>query len=117
MDCFVEINGLRLFARHGVGEQERVVGNLFEVSAELRYPFERTLTDDDIEGTLNYAIAVDVIKNVMDEPSLTLEHVAGRMKTALLHRFPLISGGMIRISKITPPISAELADVAVRIRW
>lgn len=53
----VEINGLRIFARHGVLPQERQVGNLFEVSAHLVYPMDRALEHDDLGGTLNYAEA------------------------------------------------------------
>ena len=117
MECRVEINGLRLFARHGVMEQERVVGNLFEVSASLVYPFGQAMSDDDIAGTLNYAEAVEVIKEQMDIPSKTLENVLFRLKTALSDRFPLISSGTLTIAKITPPISAELRDVAVKISW
>lgn len=117
MECSVEINGLRVFARHGVGEQERIVGNLFEVSAELFYPFERAMVADDIDGTLNYAIAVDVVKTQMAIPSKTLENVAYRLKIALLERFPLIESGTLKISKITPPLTAELKEVAVKISW
>ncbi len=117
MDCSVEIDGLRLFARHGVEEQERVVGNLFEVSAELHYPFEKAMEYDDIDGTLDYAVAVGVIKTQMDIPSKTLENVACRIRSALLERFPLIKSGILKISKITPPLTAELNSVAVKISW
>ncbi len=113
----VEINGLRIFARHGVLPQERQVGNLFEVSAHLIYPMDRALEHDDLGGTLNYAEATGVIAEVMSEPSALLEHVAMRIKTALTGRFPLIQGGFIRVAKITPPIAAELDSVAIKIEW
>lgn len=117
MKCSIEINGLRLFARHGVMEQEKHVGNLFEVTAEIFYPFEKAMEEDQLEHTLNYAEAVEVIRSEMEISSLTLEHVAGRIRQALLTRFPLIEGGSIKITKITPPISAELDGVAVKISW
>ncbi|MDE5668281.1 MAG: dihydroneopterin aldolase [Duncaniella sp.] len=113
----VEINGLRIFARHGVLPQERQVGNLFEVSAHLVYPMDRALEHDDLDGTLNYAEATEVITDVMSEPSALLEHVAMRIKNALTDRFPLIEGGSIRVAKITPPIAAELDSVAIKIEW
>lgn len=113
----VEVNGLRLFARHGVMPQERVTGNIFEVSVHLRYPMERAMTDDALEGTLNYAEAVGIIRQCMDVPSALLENVAWRIAEALTAAFPEISGGMVRVAKITPPIAAELQDVAVRIEW
>lgn len=111
----VEINELRLYARHGVMEQERTVGNEFTVSVHLRYPMHRAILDDELDGTLNYAEAVEVIRREMSVPSALLEHVAGRIHSALISRWPLIEGGMIRVAKITPPIPAQMRDVAVRI--
>ena len=113
----VEINGLRLFARHGLLAQERLTGNLFELTIHLRYPMLRAMESDALDGTLNYAEAVEVAREVMAEPSALLEHVVWRLKNALTARFPLIEGGMIRLTKITPPIPAELDGVAVRIEW
>lgn len=113
----VEINGLRIFARHGVLPQERQVGNLFEVTAHLVYPMDDAMAHDALDGTLNYAEAVEVITQVMSTPSALLEHVAMRIKSALVAGFPLIEGGYIRVAKITPPITAELDSVAVKIEW
>lgn len=113
----VEINGLRLFAHHGVMAQERVTGNEFELTIHLQYPMSKAMEEDDLDGTLNYAEAVSVARQVMTVPSALLEHVAWRLKDALMKRFPLIEGGMIRLAKITPPIPAELDSVAVRIEW
>lgn len=117
MKCSIEINGLRLFALHGVMEQERLVGNLFEVTVEIFYPFQQAVKEDNLEGTLNYAAAVDVIRSEMEIPSLTLEHVAGRICRTLMEKFPLIEGGSVKITKLTPPIAAELDGVAVKISW
>lgn len=113
----VEINGLRVFARHGVLDRERLVGNLFEITAHLSYPMDEAMMYDRLDGTLNYAEAVEVITQVMSEPSALLEHVAMRIKKALYDRFPQIAGGYIRVAKITPPIAGELESVAVKIEW
>ncbi|MCM1521325.1 MAG: dihydroneopterin aldolase [Muribaculaceae bacterium] len=113
----IEINGLRLMARHGVDPQETRVGNLFEVSVRLRYPLEEAAATDDVGSTLNYAEAIEVIKLEMEIPSALLEHVASRIRSALLKKFPLIEGGMVRVSKITPPVPAELSSVAIVLEW
>lgn len=113
----IEINGLRLFGRHGVMPQERAVGNIFEVTAHLRYPIFEAAATDALGSTLNYAEVVEVIMREMRTPSALLEHVASRIRLALLEAFPLIEGGMIRVAKTAPPIPCQLADVAVRIEW
>lgn len=113
----IEINRLRLRARHGVMQQERTVGNTFEVTAHLQCNVGRAVADDDLSATLDYAEAIDVIKSEMAIPSRLLEHAAGRIRTALTTKFPCITGGRISIAKLTPPIPVEVESVAVTIRW
>ena len=113
----IEVNGLRLFARHGVLDQERRVGNTFEVTLHLRYPISEAMLTDDVASTLNYAEVVDVVKEVMTTPSRLLERVAYRIYETLLHRWPDIEGGSITVRKLTPPIPAQLKDVAITIEW
>lgn len=113
----IEINKLRIRARHGVLVQERIVGNIFEITAHLHYPIDEAIETDDISTTLDYAEVVDVIKGDMEHPAQLLEHVAGRLRATLLEKFPNISGGKLRIAKITPPISTQLESVAVTLEW
>lgn len=111
----IEINGLKLFARHGVFKEERELGNKFEVTVHLNYPIESAMVSDDLSRTLNYAEVVDVIRDVMSVPSLLLEHVVYRLHSAITSRYPAVTGGSIRIAKLNPPIPAEMQDVAVKI--
>lgn len=113
----IRINRLRLYARHGVEAQERVVGNMFEVDLELDYPATAAVALDRLDGTLNYAEAVDTVKEVMAEPSALLEHVCGRLRDALMERWPAISRGTVTVAKLSPPISAPLGSVSVTLRW
>lgn len=113
----IEINGLRVYARHGVAPQERCVGNLFEVSLHVKYPIWDAMRNDRISTTLNYAHLVILINKVMETPSDLLENVVYRLYSAIIKSYPAITGGMIRVAKLTPPIPAELKDVAVKIEW
>ena len=117
MKYSIEVNALRTRACHGVLPEERVLGNEFELSMRLNYPFDKALSDDDITSTLNYAEAVEIALAVMAEPSNLLEHVVGRLRKALTDRWPLISGGYIHLAKLNPPINAYLGNVAVAIEW
>ena len=113
----IEINGLKLFARHGVYDFERANGNTFEITAHLRYPIDKAMDSDDLSQTLNYAEAVEIIRKIMATPSDLLEHVAYRIYSELTTHYPLISGGLIKVAKLNPPIDAKMDDVAVRIEW
>lgn len=118
MNVTIEINGLYVRANHGVMAQERVVGNDFEVDLRLVYPSAEAVESDRLDATLNYAEVVDEVKRVMAEPSELLEHVVGRLRRALMARFPRIESGMIRVAKLSPPIAgAKLHSVAVKLSW
>ena len=80
MTTYISLNKLRFHAFHGVMEQERRVGNDFEVSLTVEYPFEKAMESDDLCDTLNYAELYDVIAAEMRQPSDLLEHLAGRIK-------------------------------------
>lgn len=117
MTATIEINRLILHGFHGVMAQERRVGNRFELSLSLRYPIEEALTSDSLEGTLNYAEVIEVAREILAEPSLLLEHAAGRLQEALTTRFPAIEGGRLTLSKLTPPCGVEVASVGITLEW
>lgn len=118
MEGLIEIKGLRLFARHGVYDEERVNGNTFELNVTLRYPIEKAMESDELDDTLNYAEAVEIIKAEMDKPSMLLENVVGHIRKALMSHYPSIGGGSIELIKLNPPIPHEIqGGVAVKIAW
>lgn len=115
----IVINGLKIFARHGVCEQERRVGNDFEVTLRLDVPAsDAAMATDCLSDTINYAEAVDIIKDEMSMPSRLLEHVAGRIRQRLEQTYHRkIAGGELTVAKLAPPIRAELASVSFTTRW
>ncbi len=117
MKGIIEINGLRLFARHGVFEEERINGNTFELTVHLCYPIENAMQSDNVADTLNYAEAIEIIRKEMEIPSRLLEHVVGRIHSALLAAYPAIISGSIKLTKLNPPIPADIDGTAVRIEW
>ena len=111
MKATIAVDGIRLRAYHGVLPQERKVGNVFEISLSLDYPPAlNAVVSDDVAETLNYARAVEIVKEVMCEPSALLEHVAGRIHDALLAEYPDINSGKIVVAKLAPPVSAHISS-------
>lgn len=116
----VEINRLRLYARHGVGEQERRVGNLFEVSVSMELPARDAMDAiawDSLGGAANYADIAQAVKDQMEIPSQLLEHVAGRIIGDLRERFHQAAAISVRVEKLTPPMGLQMAGAAVTLRW
>mgnify|MGYP005611837473 CR=1 FL=1 len=104
----ITLHKMKFFAYHGVGEQERVVGNHFEVTLKVYCPMEKAMTDDDLDGTVNYEMA---------QPSLLLENVAYRITQAVKKNFPTVTGGEITISKLTPPFKCDMEKVDITIEF
>lgn len=104
------IDGFKLRAHHGVMEQERAVGQDFEVS--LWFNLKEYDGSDCIEATVNYAEVVGVIEAVMAEPSALIEHAVTRIALALRQQFPAIGEGQVRLRKLCPPLGKELSVAA-----
>lgn len=117
MKGYITLDHIKFHAHHGVLEQERRVGNDFEVTLQLQYPFHNATESDNLADTVNYAEVYDVVAAEMSVPSRLLEHVAGRIVRSLRTRFPLIEGGTVTVAKLTPPFKCEMAAVAVTIKF
>ena len=110
----IRLSDLRFRAYHGVLSQERVVGNDYYVNLclTLRASADATYTDQ-LEGTVNYAEAYQIVQAEMAAPSALLEHVAQRILTRLFNRFDLVEQAAVEVIKINPPFSADGAKAAV----
>ena len=117
LTTYIDIVDLRLRGRHGVFDQERAVGNQFAVTARLYFPCHDAMADDDLGATVSYADIVDIIKREMDIPSRLIEHVAGRIRAAIVAAHPCIRAGRITVAKLVPPIPAHMERVAFTVEW
>ena len=113
----ITLQQMRFHAHHGVMPQERQVGNDFEVTVSLQYPLGKAAMSDDLADTLNYAEVYATVAAEMAMPSQLLEHVAGRIIRALRTRFPLIEGGTVAVSKLTPPFKCQMSAVTVTLSF
>ena len=117
MEGKIELNGLRFRAYHGVLEEERRCGGDFVVDFSCAYPFEKAFVTDDLADTLDYSAVYAIIAREMAIPSQLLEHVAGRIATALRAAFPLIRDCRIRVAKKNPPLGGEADASAVTLEF
>lgn len=111
----IEIKGLKLQAFHGALPQERTVGNLYCIDLTVQADLTKAMDTDRLEDTLNYATAVQIIREEMTIPSALLEHVAGRIISRLAATWPEALQADLRIAKEAPPVGTEVESCAVRI--
>ena len=109
----ISLSDVRLYAFHGVLEQERRVGAEYSISVRVHYNISKAMESDDVTDTLNYAELLDVVKREMAQPSKLLEHVAGRMGRAIIDGFPQAEAVELTITKLNPPMGALCAGAGV----
>lgn len=115
----IRINQLRIIANHGVLQQERLVGNIFELNIELRLAssVESDAHSDSLASTVNYADIVELVKREMLKPSKLLENVAWRIASAIKTDFPLVESGCVEIVKVNPPCGVEVGGIGVELSF
>lgn len=110
------LRDLRFYARHGVLEQERTVGNAYTVNLTLRLSDAgAAVFDDRLDGTISYAEVYALVREEMHTPSSLLEHVAGRILRRLFETFDLLEYAVVEVCKDNPPMSAHTAGCCARL--
>ena len=113
---------LRFYAYHGVLPQERKVGGDYELTLHLQIDNDdayEALCYDELEGTVNYAEAYELVKQEMEKPSQLLEHVVARVARALIRGFSKVREVQVDLTKCAPPIhgfSGRGASVSYSLR-
>ena len=109
------LNDIRLYAFHGVLEQERRVGGEYSVSIRVHYNIYKAMETDNVADTLNYAQLLKIVKREMAVPSNLLEHVAGRIGKTVFHEFPQAEAIDLTVIKLNPPMGADCAGASVHV--
>ncbi len=119
MNITITLDRLRIRACHGVLEQERKIGNDYEVTVSLSYPPALTAArTDELESTVNYAEIASIVRVEMGRPSQLLENVAWRIRRALVGRYPEVASGRVVVTKLLPPIEGvQLDGASVGLSW
>ncbi len=118
MTIQIALDSMKFYAYHGVAQQEREVGNTFVIDLLLTASpaVERAIANDTLEDTINYATVYEVVKREMAIPSKLIEHVAGRILTALKETFPQIRAIELKLSKLNPPFGGDVRCASVILR-
>ena len=111
----ISLERVRLYAFHGVAEQERRVGGWFTVSVSVQRDVSRAAQTDDVNDTLSYADLLQVVKREMAVPSQLLEHVAGRIARAAVSEFAGVEAVRVSVTKENPPMGANCGGASVEI--
>ena len=108
----IELNSIRFFAEHGMYEEEKKVGNEFEVDVSIACRSPKKIIVS-IEHTINYAEVYRILQEEFAVRSFLLETVAMKVADKLQQQFPEIENVKISIRKLNPPITNFSGSVGI----
>jgi dihydroneopterin aldolase len=112
----IELRGLAVAARIGVGDEERESERPLLIDVELLLPVAEATESDRIEETVDYAAVAELAGSIATgAPHRTLERLAGKIADRLI-ALELVAEVEVRVAKPRPPMPAGVAEVAVRVR-
>ena len=109
MSVVIEIDGMELYGRHGVLEEERRVGQLFRL--DVRLDLAAVPGRDRIEDAVDYREVARAVRSTFESRSFQLlETLAQAIAADLLAQFA-VTRAHVRVSK--PALSLEGGAVSV----
>lgn len=112
----IHIDGLEVFANHGVYPEERALGQKFVVSLTLYTSLREAGRTDDLRASIDYGkVCHDVDDYLRDHTFKLIEAAAEGVAARLLSRYDALLGVRVRIEKPWAPIGLPLRTVAVEI--
>jgi len=104
------------FARHGVMDEEEVLGQRFFVDAELEVKPAGPLEQDALESVVDYGVAFKVIEKIVTgRRYFLIEALAKEIATCLESQFPQIVRAKITLRKPNAPVAGVLDYVQVSV--
>ena len=110
------VRGLRLFAYHGVNEEEKQNGQDFVIDLTAYLDLSAPCESDNLDDTVSYAKMIKTVRRVFTAEKYDLiEKCAGVIADAILAEYPPVNEITVKVMKPDAPISADFGYVAVEI--
>jgi len=111
----IELRGLRVTGRHGVGEGERAVAQPFEVDLDLSLDVSGPAASDQVADTVDYGVVSQTVAAVVSNSSYhLLEALADAIASAVLNE-PRCEQVTVTVRKLRPPVPLDLSTAGVRL--
>jgi dihydroneopterin aldolase len=107
----INLQNLIFHSFHGVHEEERILGNTFEVNTSLSFITDEQITT--LEHTINYAAVYEIIKQRMQTPTPLLETLVQNLAEEIRAFDNRIKSISVSVEKKNPPIPNIEGSVSV----
>lgn len=113
MDIIIE--GLEVYGHHGVGAEEKVLGQRLLYDVRLTVEDCGAAQTDEVSDTVDYTEVLDLITEVATVESYSLlERLAQVTAEGILRKFP-VDEVWVQVTKPHPPVACALASVAAAV--
>ena len=113
METFLKIEDIKLWARVGVLDEERELGQLFTLDVHLWIDFENCTKNDDIKKTVDYSKLVKILKDHSKKIyCLTIEKYSNEILKTINKEFKP-KRTKIMLTKCSPPITGFDGKVSI----
>ena len=113
MKGVVKIKNMRVYAFHGCLKEESKIGGDYLVNLRAYCDLGGAANSDSLEETANYTLLGKIVSKEMAVRSKLLESVAKRIIDSCIKEVSFIDRVVVEISKINPPINADVESVTV----
>ncbi len=107
----IYLHKLIFFSFHGIHEEEKILGNEYEVNLEVTFEEKGPVTK--INETINYVTIFEVIKQRMNIPTALLETVVQDLADQIHKIDDRIKIILVSVDKKNPPIANIEGSVGV----
>ena len=109
------IKGLRVYAYHGVKDEEKKKGQPFELDITLSLDLSAAGASDDLNQTVNYSkVTKRAVAVMLEQKDDLIERAATRVAETLLAEFP-VEEVTVQLKKPRAPVAADFDYMAVEI--
>ncbi|MEJ8574348.1 dihydroneopterin aldolase [Microbaculum marinum] len=110
------LRGIVLFGHHGVFEEEKRLGQRFELDLDCRLDLSRAGRTDSVRDTADYGAIYETVRTVVEDMRFKLiEALAEEIARRLLAGFEAIQGVRVEIRKPSAPIRGVFDTVGIEI--
>ena len=113
MRTTVKVENLKIYAFHGCMNEEKVIGSDYVVNITAICFVNKEVFQDVISGTVDYVDLARIAKQEMSIRAKLLEVVVKRIIDRSFEEIKVLNKISVTVSKINPPINADVEAVSV----
>jgi dihydroneopterin aldolase len=108
----IHLHKILFYSYHGIHEEEKILGNEYELSADIQF-HEKHEVIDSIHETINYVDIYEIILQRMSIPSPLLETIIMDIGTSIKKNYDNVRSISIHLQKKHPPVTGMEGSVGV----